>query len=179
MKTSRYVVGAAGIALMAFGGALLGEQPRPWSTALWLAAGVLVHDGLIAPLVLAVAAAVGVVAGRPPRGVARAALIVAGSVTVVALPGLLSPGGVANPTVPPLDYSRNWLLAMAAVAVTTTGYAGARAGARWARRSGVGGRGVGRFRWFGRSRTAAGRSGRVASGSRRSGRSGSGGGRRR
>ncbi|MEF9886598.1 hypothetical protein [Streptomyces sp. P9-A4] len=78
-------------------------------------------------------------AGRPPRGVARAALVVAGSLTVVALPGLLRPGGVEDPTVPPLDHSRNWLLAMAAVGVTATGYAGARV--RWAGRSGRAGSG--------------------------------------
>ncbi|WP_063991981.1 MULTISPECIES: hypothetical protein [unclassified Streptomyces] len=141
MRTVRYGVGAAGIALMTFGGALLWDGPRPWSTALWLAGGVLVHDGLLAPLVLAVGAVAGILAGRPPRGVPRAALIVAGSLTAVALPALLRPDGVANATVLPLDYSRNWLLAMAAVAVTTTGYAGARAGARWARRSGGAGRG--------------------------------------
>ncbi|MFE9480513.1 hypothetical protein ACFYNM_18145 [Streptomyces spororaveus] len=44
---------------------------------------------------------------------------------------LLRPGGVANASVLPLDYPRNWLLAMAAVAVLTAGYLGARA---WARR---------------------------------------------
>ncbi|GHG11972.1 hypothetical protein [Streptomyces zaomyceticus] len=122
----RYVVGGGGLVLMGFGGALLLEQPEPWRVAVWLAGGVLVHDGLIAPLVFA-CAALAVAVGPRPRGVPRAALVVAGSLTVIALPPLLRPGGVANATVLPFDYARNWLLAMAAVAVLTLVYAGVRA----------------------------------------------------
>ncbi|MFH8555888.1 hypothetical protein [Streptomyces celluloflavus] len=124
--THRYVVGGCGIALMAFGGSLLVAQPEPWRVVLWLASGVLVHDGLLAPLVIAIAA-LAAAAGVRLRGVARAALIVAGSLTVIALPPLLRPGGVANATVLPLDYPRNWLVAMAAVTVIWAGYAGVRA----------------------------------------------------
>ncbi|MFF4448419.1 hypothetical protein [Streptomyces sp. NPDC001502] len=126
----RYAVGGFGLAVMAFGGFLLVREPEPWRIALWLAGGVLVHDGLIAPLVIAVGALCAA-AGLRLRGVPRAALVVAGSLTVIALPPLLRPGGVANASVLPLDYPRNWLLAMAAIGVLTAGYAGARA---WARR---------------------------------------------
>ncbi|GGS98134.1 hypothetical protein GCM10010222_44800 [Streptomyces tanashiensis] len=129
----RYLVGGCGIVLMAFGGALLLEQPEPWRVGVWLAGGALVHDGLIAPLVFAIAA-LAVAAGLRLRGVPRAALIVAGSLTVIALPPLLRPGGVANATVLPLDYARNWLLAMAAVAVITVAYVGLRACLRRAAR---------------------------------------------
>ncbi|MFE5804751.1 hypothetical protein [Streptomyces sp. NPDC056491] len=125
----RYVFGGSGLALMAFGGLLLVREPEPWRIALWLAGGVLAHDGLVAPLVFA-AGALCAAAGLRLRGVPRAALIVAGSLTVIALPSLLRPGGVANATVLPLDYPRNWLLAMGAVAVLTAGYAGTRAGVR-------------------------------------------------
>ncbi|MEU9861949.1 hypothetical protein AB0D99_13795 [Streptomyces sp. NPDC047971] len=123
--TCRHLVGGCGIALMAFGGSLLVELPDAWRVGVWLVAGVLVHDGLIAPLVYAVAA-LGAAVGLRPRGVPRAALIVAGSLTLIALPPLLRPGAVANATVLPLDYPRNWLLAMAAVAVIAVGYAGVR-----------------------------------------------------
>ncbi|MEU7074048.1 hypothetical protein AB0B30_31995 [Streptomyces narbonensis] len=126
----RYVVGGCGIGLMVFGGALLLQQPEPWRIGMWLAGGVLVHDGLIAPLIIALAAA----AGLRLRGVPRAALVVAASVTVIALPPLLRPGGVANATVLPLDYLRNWLLAMAAVAAITVAYVGVRACLRRAAR---------------------------------------------
>ncbi|MEU9305855.1 hypothetical protein [Streptomyces sp. NPDC048269] len=122
----RYVVGGFGLLVMAFGGSLVVREPEPWRIVLWLAGGVLVHDGLIAPLLIAIAALTAA-AGLRLRGVPRAALIVAGSLTAVALPPLLRPGGVANATVLPLDYLRNWLLAMAALAVITAGYAGTRA----------------------------------------------------
>ncbi|MFJ3203140.1 hypothetical protein [Streptomyces sp. NPDC086989] len=129
----RYVVAGLGLALMGVGGALLVQQPSPWRIALWLAGAVVLHDALIAPLVFAVAALAGA-AGLRLRGVPRAALIVAGSLTAIALPPLLRPGGVANATVLPLDYLRNWLLTMAAVAVAAALYAGARAALRGPRR---------------------------------------------
>ncbi|MFG2833562.1 hypothetical protein ACGFZH_00355 [Streptomyces zaomyceticus] len=129
----RYVVGGCGIVLMAFGAALLLEQPEPWRVGVWLAGAVLVHDGLIAPLVFAIAA-LAVAAGLRMRGAPRTALIVAGSLTVIALPPLLRPGGVANATVLPLDYTRNWLLAMAGVAGITVAYVGVRACLRRAAR---------------------------------------------
>ncbi|MFE6845373.1 hypothetical protein [Streptomyces sp. NPDC057686] len=129
----RYLVAGLGTALMGLGGALLIQQPSPWRIALWLAGAVVVHDGLIAPLVIAVAALTGAL-GLRLRGIPRAALIVAGSLTAIALPPLLRPGGAANPTVVPLDYLRNWLLAMAAVAVAAGLWAGTRAALRGARR---------------------------------------------
>ncbi|WP_405716152.1 hypothetical protein OG264_32885 [Streptomyces xanthophaeus] len=122
----RYVTGGLGLASTAWGGWLLLQQPEPWRIAVWLGAVVVVHDAFVAPLVIAVAA-LAAVAGLRLHGVPRAALIVAGSLTVVALPPLLRPGGVANPTVLPLDYPRNWLLSMAAIALLALGCAGARA----------------------------------------------------
>ncbi|MER6391900.1 hypothetical protein ABT236_25955 [Streptomyces sp. NPDC001523] len=130
---SRYVMGALGLALMAWGGLLLVRQPEPWRIALWLAGAVVVHDGFVAPLVMAVAALTAA-AGLRLRGVPRAALIVAGSLTAVALPPLLRPGAVANATVLPLDYLRNWLLTMAVIAVLTLLYTGTRAALRRAAR---------------------------------------------
>ncbi|MFJ3979824.1 hypothetical protein [Streptomyces sp. NPDC090021] len=114
----RHMTGGLGLLSAAWGGWLLLQQPEPWRIAVWLGGAVVVHDGFVAPLVLAVGA-LAAATGLRLRGVPRAALIVAGSLTVIALPPLLRPGGVANPTVLPLDYLRNWLLAMAAVAVFT------------------------------------------------------------
>ncbi|MCX4625678.1 hypothetical protein [Streptomyces sp. NBC_01443] len=129
----RYLVAGLGLALMGLGGALLIQQPSPWRIALWLAGAVVVHDGLIAPLVIAVAALTGAL-GLRLHGIPRAALIVAGSLTAIALPPLLRPGGAANPTVVPLDYLGNWLLAMAAVAVAAGLWAGTRTALRGMRR---------------------------------------------
>ncbi|MFB7055301.1 hypothetical protein ACFCXT_19515 [Streptomyces vinaceus] len=122
----RYAVAGLGLVLMGLGGALLVQQPSPLRIALWLAGAVVVHDGLIAPLVIAVAALTAAL-GLRLRGVPRAALIVAGSVTAIALPPLLRPGGAANPTVVPLDYLRNWLLTMAAIALAAALCTAARA----------------------------------------------------
>ncbi|MFF3013157.1 hypothetical protein [Streptomyces sp. NPDC057939] len=129
----RYLLGALGLALIGWGCLLLGREPRPWRIVVWLGGAVVAHDGLVAPFVIAVAALVAAV-GLRMRAVPRAALIVAGSLTAVALPPLLRPGAAANPTVLPLDYLRNWLLAMAAIAVLTLGYEGTRAVLRRARR---------------------------------------------
>ncbi|MFG2340489.1 hypothetical protein [Streptomyces yangpuensis] len=122
----RHVTGGLGLLCAAWGGWLLLQQPEPWRIAVWLGGAVVVHDGFVAPLVFTVGA-VAAAAGLRLRGVPRAVLIVAGSLTVIALPPLLRPGGVANPTVLPLDYLRNWLLAMAAVALFTVLHAALRA----------------------------------------------------
>ncbi|MFI8262540.1 MULTISPECIES: hypothetical protein [unclassified Streptomyces] len=129
----RYAVAGLGVVLMGLGGALLVRQPSPWRIALWLAGAVVVHDGLVAPLVMAIAALTAAL-GLRLRGVPRSALIVAGSLTAIALPPLLRPGGAANPTVVPLDYLRNWLLTMAAIALATGLYVAARAARGGARR---------------------------------------------
>ncbi|MEV6734344.1 hypothetical protein [Streptomyces sp. NPDC051364] len=121
----RYVMGGFGLVCAAWGGWLLLQQPEPWPIAVWLGGAVVVHDGFVAPIVMAIAALVAV-AGLRLHGVVRGALIVAGSLTAIALPPLLRPGGVANPTVLPLDYLRNWLLAMAAIALFTLAHVGVR-----------------------------------------------------
>ncbi|QNP75500.1 hypothetical protein IAG44_00440 [Streptomyces roseirectus] len=112
-----------GVGFMAFGVYLLADLRELADVLVWLGAAVVLHDGVVVPLVLAVGAVVG-------RGVVRGALVVAGAVTVVASPVLLRPGRTANPSVLPLDYGRNWVLAMVAVGVV----AGVWSGVRWLRR---------------------------------------------
>lgn len=58
-------------------------------------------------------------AAVPARGTVRGGLVVAGCLTMIALPPLLRPGAPTNPSALPLDYLRNWLLLLAAVAVVT------------------------------------------------------------
>ena len=123
----RIVTGALGLALMTVGAVLLVTGGQLKDVALWLAGAIVLHDGIVAPLVLGVGL---LLAAVPARGTVRGALIVAGCLTVVALPVLLRPGTPKNPTVLPLDYVRNWLLALAAVAVLT----GVLLAARWIRR---------------------------------------------
>ncbi|MDQ0939510.1 hypothetical protein [Streptomyces sp. V1I1] len=112
----RIVAGALGLALMAVGATLLLTGGQLKDVALWLAGAIVLHDGIIAPLVLGVGL---LLAAVPARGTVRGALVVAGCLTMIALPPLLRPGAPTNPSALPLDYLRNWLLVLGAVAVVT------------------------------------------------------------
>lgn len=116
MKLMRVLVGAAGVALMGVGASSLMDVRDLTGVLVWLGGAVVLHDVLIAPLVLL--AGLALVRGSVRRPV-RGALMVAGALTVVASPVLLRPGPRANSSVLPLDYSRNWLIALVAVAMVT------------------------------------------------------------
>ncbi|MFB6438775.1 hypothetical protein ACFCVY_18640 [Streptomyces sp. NPDC056411] len=116
MKVTRFLAGAAGVALMGVGVSLLMDVRDLTGVLVWLGGAVVLHDALIAPMVLLVGLAL--VRGGA-RGRVRGALVVAGALTVVALPVLLRPGARANSSVLPLDYPRNWLIALVAVAMVT------------------------------------------------------------
>ncbi|WP_236246226.1 hypothetical protein [Streptomyces sp. CC210A] len=115
MSAGRWVLGTAGVALMGVGAWLLADTRTPWDVVVWLGGAVVLHDAVVAPLVLGL----GLLVARTgtARGVVRGALVVAGGLTLVALPVLLAPRRPSNPSVLPLDYTRNWLLLLAAVAV--------------------------------------------------------------
>ncbi|MFJ7049699.1 hypothetical protein ACIQVC_40760 [Streptomyces sp. NPDC101112] len=116
MKAVRVLAGAVGVALMAVGVSLLADVRDATGVLVWLGGAIVLHDVVIAPLVLL--AGLVAVRGRT-RGPVRGALVVAGALTVVALPALLRPGRTANSSVLPLDYPRNWLLALVAVTAVT------------------------------------------------------------
>ncbi|BCK68839.1 hypothetical protein Srufu_027920 [Streptomyces libani subsp. rufus] len=116
MKAMRALAGVAGLALMGVGAFLLLDVREVTGVLLWLGGAVVLHDGVIAPLVL-LAGLVLVRGGG--RGPVRGALMVAGALTMVALPVLLRPGARANSSVLPLDYWSNWLVAVGGVAVVT------------------------------------------------------------
>ncbi|MEU4931943.1 hypothetical protein AB0G54_36495 [Streptomyces yokosukanensis] len=117
VKVLRLLAGAAGLALMGVGASLLLDRQQDLMGVLeWLGGAVVLHDALLAPVVLLL----GLVLVRGGvRGPVRGALLVAGALTAVALPVLLRPGPRANSTVLPLDYPRNWLLTLVAVATFT------------------------------------------------------------
>jgi len=122
--TTRVVLVLAGVAASAYGVVLLLDRPTEdlVETGLWLAAGVLLHDAVLAPLVLGL----GVVGARwlPARLRTPLAfgLVVLGSVTLVAVPVLGRFGAKPdNPTLLDRDYTTGWLvvagLTLAAVVV--------------------------------------------------------------
>ncbi|MFJ3305278.1 hypothetical protein ACIPSA_19565 [Streptomyces sp. NPDC086549] len=116
MKVLRTTVGVAGVALMGVGASLLSDVRDLPDVLVWLGGAIVLHDAVIAPMVLLV----GLLLVRGGvRGPVRAALVVVGALTTVALPVLLRPGKTANSSVLPLDYPSNWLIALVAVATVT------------------------------------------------------------
>ena len=90
----RIVTGALGLALMTVGAVLLVTGGQLKDVALWLAGAIVLHDGIVAPLVLGVGL---LLAAVPARGTVRGALIVAGCLTVVALPVAAAAGNAEEP----------------------------------------------------------------------------------
>ncbi|MFD8008824.1 hypothetical protein [Streptomyces sp. NPDC058955] len=124
----RYGAGCLGLVLIGIGAWRVADQPDPLGVLVWLAGAVVLHDGIIAPLVLVVGLSL---VGRPERGVLRGALVVAGSLVLITLPLLLRPGEPPNPSALPLPYGRNLVVVLAAVAVVTVAVILVR---RWRRR---------------------------------------------
>ncbi|MFC9392587.1 hypothetical protein ACFTWS_05395 [Streptomyces sp. NPDC057027] len=116
MSVLRYGLGMLGVALVGLGAWLVVDQPDPLGVFVWLAGALVLHDGILAPLVLAVGL---LLVGRRRRGLLRGASLVAGSVVLVALPLLVRPGAPPNPSALPLPYGRNLAIVLAAVTVVT------------------------------------------------------------
>ncbi len=94
MRRWRIVLGVAGIALGLFGIGRLATQVPAASLVglgLWLIAALVIHDGILSPLVLAIGALVALV---PPRGrrYLQAGLIMSAMVTVLAVPMIYRAG---------------------------------------------------------------------------------------
>lgn len=123
---ARLAAGTVGVAMLGFGAwHLLTDQDlgRKESIGKWLLGGVIVHDGILAPLVFLCCALAWRFSGvRLRRGLALF-LLVGGSLTVLAVPAILRSGDNPNPTVTPLDYSRNLTFALAGLAVCVLLYA--------------------------------------------------------
>ncbi|WP_432121076.1 hypothetical protein [Streptomyces sp. S1] len=135
-RVLRYAVGGIGVGLIVLGARLVAAQPASGDVLVWLAGALVVHDGLLAPLVLAVGL---LIAGRPERGLWRGALVIAGSVVLVTLPLLLRPGPAPNPSALPLPYGRNLAIVLAAVAVGAVSLGLVRRWRRSQRRTGTDG----------------------------------------
>ncbi|WP_405851799.1 hypothetical protein OG361_03570 [Streptomyces sp. NBC_00090] len=113
MSVIRYAAGGLGLVMIGIGAWLVASEPDPVDVLVWLAGAVVLHDGIIAPLVLAVGL---LLVGRRARGPLRGALMVAGCLVFVTLPLLLRPGAPPNPSALPLPYERNLAIVLAAVA---------------------------------------------------------------
>lgn len=120
---ARLALGLVGVLLGGYGAFLLlsrqdGDQLL--NVAVWLASGVVLHDLVLAPVVLGLVALGARLAPVPARAPAAAALVVLGSVTLLAVPVLGRFGARPdNPTLLDRDYTAGWL-ALAGVVVLTT-----------------------------------------------------------
>ncbi|MEV4469798.1 NAD(P)/FAD-dependent oxidoreductase [Nonomuraea sp. NPDC049504] len=109
----RWLLYAAGAALILLGFAGLVKQSNPVGWAWWFGGAAVAHDAILVPLVLLAGWAL-----RRVRWAVRAAAIVAGTVTLATLPTVLALGRRGdNPSILPLDYGRNLLLVLAALAL--------------------------------------------------------------
>ena len=117
----RILVGAVGVAVAAYGGWLLvanAETSDLVEVGIWLAAGVVLHDLVLTPLVLAVVWVGARLLPAAARGPAAVGLLVLGSVTLVAIPVLGRFGEVpSDPTHLDRDYAAGWS-AIAGLVVT-------------------------------------------------------------
>ena len=117
----RLLLGTLGVAVGLYGAyLLLSRQDRDQlvSAAIWLAAGVVLHDFVLAPLSLLVLLAGSRGLPASYRGPAAVGLVVLGTVTVLAIPVLGSFGARPdNPWLLDRHYVGGWLGLAAVVAV--------------------------------------------------------------
>ncbi|MCW2791983.1 MAG: hypothetical protein JWO76_1081 [Nocardioides sp.] len=114
MRATRAAVGALGVLAGAYGAWLLlsrQDLAQLTNAALWLASGVVLHDFVLAPVVLVVVAVVARVAPRHVQAPAVVALVVLGAVTLLAIPVLGRFGARPdNPTLLDRSYGTGWLV---------------------------------------------------------------------
>ena len=115
---ARVVLGTAGVLVAAYG-ALLAltrqETGQLVEVAVWLAAGVLVHDVLLSGALLLAGLAGRRLLPAPWRTPATVALVVWGSLTLVAVPVLGRFGArTDNPTLLDRPYAASWLVLLVA-----------------------------------------------------------------
>jgi len=112
MTATRWGLGVAGAALAAYGAWLaISRGHDHLDLAVWLAGGVLLHDGVLALVVLVLGAAVLRLLPQAAKAPAAVGFVVLGSVTLLAVPVLGRFGARAdNPTLLDRGYWAGWLV---------------------------------------------------------------------
>ncbi|MFJ5212384.1 hypothetical protein [Streptomyces nigra] len=121
----RGAVAASGLGMCAFGILQFVDRTSPdlqdvIDVLVWLGGAIVLHDGILVPLVLAVGWCV---MKAPFSGALRGGLLTASCLTLIALPMMLRAGKTANNTVLPMDYVANWVIVLAVTVVATGGVA--------------------------------------------------------
>ncbi len=122
MRAARIALGGLGLAAMGY--ALLGAAGDPDVKPLrhtgFLVTVLLLHDGVLLPVVIAAGILVHRFAPPPYRAILQAALLASATVIVVAVPLVLGYGRIAdNPSALPRDYGRGLAIVLALIWLTT------------------------------------------------------------
>lgn len=114
MRAARLAIGAIGVVVGGFGAWLLltrQDLDQLTNAAVWLAAGVVLHDGLLAIATLVIAAVVLPLLPRAARARAVVGFVVLGSASLLAVPVLGRFGARPdNATLLDRDYLAGWLV---------------------------------------------------------------------
>lgn len=87
---------------------------------LWLVGGLIIHDAIIAPIVAVIGFVLSKSLPNGTRQIVQGGLIVAGVISLIALPVVIGGGKTElNPSLLPLDYSRNLLIALVIIGAIT------------------------------------------------------------
>lgn len=115
----RAALGGAGVLLGLYGGWLLvTREDMLTDVAVWLVAGVVLHDAVLAGITLALGALAVRVVPAPTRAPVVVGLVVLGTTTLFAVPVLGRFGARAdNPTLLDRDYTSGWLVLAALTVV--------------------------------------------------------------
>ena len=115
---SRLLLGAVGLCAAAYGGWLLWEQRGDAiSLGLWLAGGVLLHDAVLSPLLVAGGLVLARFVPEQWREPVVVAVVVWGSITLMAIPVLGEFGALPdNPTLLDRPYLQTWAVLTAVLA---------------------------------------------------------------
>lgn len=112
MRWIRWTLGGTGLAAAGYGALVLTERPDDLlAIGTWLAGGVILHDLVLAPLVLGLCLVGGRLLPHRHHRPAVLSLAVFGSVSILAIPVLGRFGAKSdNPTLLDRDYLLGWLL---------------------------------------------------------------------
>lgn len=125
MRITRLLLLVLGVAALGVGALDLVQQPpdRLLAVAVWLAGGVVLHDGILAPTVVAAGVALTLLVPRWLAAPLATGAVILGTVTLVAVPVLGRFGARADdPTLLDRPYLTGWLV-VAGMIVTGVGVA--------------------------------------------------------